>query len=285
MRRNGKDNPLVVRKVLEARRRSRAVRHPLVFGSELLRQRLETLDDRRRLADLRDGSDICSAEDEETNPLVTIRIATYNRGQLIVDRALASAMAQSYSNIEILVVGDHCDEVTEKAVLSVDDPRVHFVNLPERGRYPTDPVYRWMVAGTVPMNAALALAAGSWIAPCDDDDELTEDHVEVLLKEALARRLESRVEFRTTRGESGRLEDRWQRIVPPGIVHARLCPLLLQASVLPSQRFKLEADAARRLGSVVEDTHRVGVKMGFLNHVTYVHYRKHNGEFTPSLHR
>jgi hypothetical protein len=40
------------------------------------------------------------------------------------------------------------------------------------------------------MNHALDIARGAWIAPLDDDDEFTSDHVEVLLREALRRRLE-----------------------------------------------------------------------------------------------
>jgi len=32
------------------------------------------------------------------------------------------------------------------------------------------------------MNRALALARGDWLAPLDDDDEFTDDHVEVLLE-------------------------------------------------------------------------------------------------------
>jgi glycosyltransferase involved in cell wall biosynthesis len=271
MRGDGKEKPPIIRKVLEARRRSRVARHPMVFGSEVLRKRLETLDDKRRLMDLRDGMDVCWASEDEAEPLVTIRIATYNRGKLIADRALASAISQSYPNLEILVVGDHCDEATERAVLSVKDPRVRFVNLPERGRYPTDPVYRWMVAGAAPMNAALAIAEGKWIAPCDDDDELTEDHVEVLLKEALARRLEfvwSAARQEVTPGQ-------W-RIVGNGSFHQGS---FTHGSVLYSSllRFFRHNDTSWKLMQPGDwdlwwRMHRAGVKMGFVDHVTYVHY-------------
>lgn len=120
----------------------------------------------------------------EANPLVTVRIATYNRGQLVADRAIASAIAQTYENLEILVVGDACDAQTEAAVRSVQDPRIVFHNLPERGTYPADPAKRWMVAGAAPMNWALDHARGEWIAPLDDDDEFSPDHVEVLLRGA-----------------------------------------------------------------------------------------------------
>jgi hypothetical protein len=122
-------------------------------------------------------------------PLVTVRIATYNRGQLVADRAIASALAQTHSNIEVLVVGDHCDAATERAVTSVPDRRVRFENLPRRGAYPGDPMFRWMVAGSAPMNRALVLARGEWLAPLDDDDEFTPDHVEVLLEACRSRGL------------------------------------------------------------------------------------------------
>ncbi len=145
-------------KALEAKRRAHGARHPMAFVAEAGRQRLERIDDRQRLSDLRSGRHGPWPPVEDENPLVTIRIATYNRGQLVADRAIASAVAQTYPNLEILVVGDHCDAATEMAVKSVDDPRIKFINLAERGRYPADPTLRWMVAGTTPMNAALAVA-------------------------------------------------------------------------------------------------------------------------------
>lgn len=120
----------------------------------------------------------------DPDPLVTVRIATYNRGNLVAERAIASAIGQTYRNLEILVVGDHCDAETEAAVRSVPDPRIVFHNLPERGAYPPDASRRWMVAGAAPMNWALDHARGAWIAPLDDDDEFTPDHVEVLMRAA-----------------------------------------------------------------------------------------------------
>lgn len=123
-------------------------------------------------------------------PLVTVRIATYNRGALVAERAIASALAQTYRNIEILVIGDHCDADTERAVRSMSDPRIRFENLPRRGSYPDDPMFRWMVAGAAPMNRALELSSGEWLAPLDDDDEFTPHHVEVLLDACRERSLD-----------------------------------------------------------------------------------------------
>ncbi len=109
---------------------------------------------------------------------------------MVRDRAIASALAQTYSKIEIVIVGDHCDAATEAAVRSIRDPRIQFENLAERGRYPTDPHYRWMVAGSTPMNRALDLAEGDWVAPLDDDDEFVPDHIDVLLDACRTRDLE-----------------------------------------------------------------------------------------------
>ena len=61
----------------------------------------------------------------------------------------------------------------------VKDPRLRFINLAQHGPYPIEPVHHWMAAGYAPANVALAIAQGKWITPCDDDDEITDDHVEI----------------------------------------------------------------------------------------------------------
>ncbi len=163
-------------------RMTRDGRLPKLYVAERLRERMEGVEERRLLELARGEHALCWEADDEPEPLVTIRIATYNRGALVAERAIASALRQTYRHLEVLVIGDHCDEATERAVRGVRDSRLHFVNLPVRGNYPSNPWFRWMVAGAAPMNVGLALARGKWIAPCDDDDELTEDHVEVLLE-------------------------------------------------------------------------------------------------------
>lgn len=116
------------------------------------------------------------------NPLVTICIATYNRSELLVDRSVKSALSQSYNNIEVLVVGDCCVDDTESKLNRIIDPRLRFVNLPSRGTYPEDPLLRWMVAGTAPVNYALENAKGDFITHLDDDDEYLPDRIEKLLQ-------------------------------------------------------------------------------------------------------
>jgi hypothetical protein len=136
---------------------------------------------RTLLAKARNGADAAALFSTRRTPLVTVRIATYNRAEILVERTLPTVFAQTYPHLEVLIVGDHCTDDTAQRLARIPDRRVRFVNLPERGRYPERPWARWMVAGAAPMNHALDVARGEWIAPLDDDDEFTPDHVEALL--------------------------------------------------------------------------------------------------------
>ena len=117
-------------------------------------------------------------------------IPTYNRGQLLVDRTLPSILAQTYQNLEVVIVGDCCPDNTAELIAKIKDPRVRFFNLPKRGQYPEDVICRWFVAGVEPANKALKLVRGKWIAFSDDDDVFTPDHIETLLRFAQKERYE-----------------------------------------------------------------------------------------------
>lgn len=123
-------------------------------------------------------------------PLITVRIATYNNAKGLVERAIKSVLAQTYQNFEIIVVGDHCTDDTEEKIRAIGDSRISFYDFPFRNVYPDDPVHNWMVAGSPGMNLGAELANGDWIAPLDDDDEFTEDHLEKLLRFAFDERYE-----------------------------------------------------------------------------------------------
>jgi hypothetical protein len=246
-------------------------RFPVVYATEVIRETMQTIEDRRLLALERGPYDLCWETDDEPEPLVTVRIATFNRGPLVAERAISSAVRQSYERLEILVIGDHCDEATERAVRGVHDSRLRFLNLPVRGSYPSDPFLRWLVAGTVPMNAGLMLAEGKWIAPCDDDDEFSSDHVEVLLSHARRARLE----FVWSQADAEEAPGVWRVLGSAPLRHAQLSHgAVLYSSHLRHFRhsvtsWKLHEPADwnlwRRMASA-------GVKMGFLPRITYRHY-------------
>jgi glycosyltransferase involved in cell wall biosynthesis len=117
-------------------------------------------------------------------PLVSVRIATRNRAELLVKRALASVRRQTYERWEAVIVGSACSDDTEARVAALGDPRIRFRNLPTDGPYPEGKMQGWLVGGVPSMNAALEMASGSWIAPLDDDDEWDDDHLEILLRAA-----------------------------------------------------------------------------------------------------
>jgi len=119
-------------------------------------------------------------------PLVSVCVATFNRARLLTERCVPSILGQTYRNLELIVVGDGCTDETEELIRGIRDPRLKFVNLPERGRYPADPLRRWMVAGTVPVNHAMSLARGDYVTHLDDDDEHLPDRLEKLLAFARA---------------------------------------------------------------------------------------------------
>lgn len=127
--------------------------------------------------------------DLNDKPLVSVTISTYNRSKILTERAIPSVLRQTHQNFEIIIVGDHCTDNTEELIRKFNDKRIKFFNLPKRGSYPTSSRYRWMVAGVVSANKGLELASGDWIAHLDDD-EFSEDHLELLLNQALKNKYE-----------------------------------------------------------------------------------------------
>jgi len=155
---------------------------------DLIRSRTDVPDDlSREFAVERRQPEYHSAFDAE-QPLVSVCVGTYNRSALLVGRCLKSLVSQTYEHLEIIVVGDCCTDDTPQAVAALGDPRIRFVNLPQRGPYPEDPRLRWMVAGTMPFNHALGIARGRFITHLDDDDEHAPDRVERLLRFAQQQR-------------------------------------------------------------------------------------------------
>jgi hypothetical protein len=64
-------------------------------------------------------------------PNITIVIATYNRSEALRN-AIRCVRAQTYSNWEMIIVGDACTDDSPEVVSSFHDQRLHWFNLPER---------------------------------------------------------------------------------------------------------------------------------------------------------
>ncbi|WP_417543000.1 glycosyltransferase [Methylophaga thalassica] len=107
----------------------------------------------------------------DRQPLVTIYIPTHNRSALL-QRALASVLAQTYPALEIIVVNDGSQDETNavvQALMSQTDDLILLENESPRG-------------ACYSRNRAIDIARGEFITGLDDDDELKPDHIETLLK-------------------------------------------------------------------------------------------------------
>ncbi len=133
-----------------------------------------------RLARWRHAKEYDSKKD---NPLVSVYIPTYNRADMLKERSIPTVLAQTYKNFELIIIGDHCTDNTEKVVNSFNDQRIRFYNIPKRGyRYPPTSENHWFAGAVVASNVALQMVRGKWIAVLDDDDIWTPDHLEELLR-------------------------------------------------------------------------------------------------------
>ena len=121
---------------------------------------------------------------EQQMPLVSVCVATMNRSDILIERCLNSLVNQTYRNLQIVVVGDHCTDDTGSRIAQLRDDRISFHNLSSRGPYPLPGMDRWMVAGTNAINAAMSMCEGQFITHLDDDDCATIDRIETLLNAA-----------------------------------------------------------------------------------------------------
>jgi glycosyltransferase involved in cell wall biosynthesis len=103
-------------------------------------------------------------------PLVSVVIPTYN-WSAVLRHSIRTALWQTYSNIEVLVVGDCCTDDSEHVVNSFGDRRLRWHNLPENSG---------SQAG--PNGAALALARGDFIAYLGHDDVWLPTHLAWLME-------------------------------------------------------------------------------------------------------
>ena len=91
-------------------------------------------------------------------PLVSAVIPTHRRPQLVV-RAIKSVLAQTYSNIEIIVVIDGSDDETKNAVESLNHPSITCIAT----GYHAGPAEA--------RNFGIRVARGIYVALLDDDDQ------------------------------------------------------------------------------------------------------------------
>lgn len=96
--------------------------------------------------------------DENQPPQVSVVIPIYNRPQLL-ERSLGSVLAQTVSNIEIIVVDDQSDQPLDSHISGYNDPRIRLLRLAERSGV------------SAARNIGIENCRGAYIAFLDSDDQ------------------------------------------------------------------------------------------------------------------
>lgn len=107
----------------------------------------------------------------QAEPLISVVIPTIKRPHLVT-RAVRSALTQTLSAIEVLVVVDGPEEATVQAIRQIDDTRVRLLRLPEN------------VGVGAARNTGINEARSEWVALLDDDDEWLPRKLEMQLQMA-----------------------------------------------------------------------------------------------------
>ena len=98
-----------------------------------------------------------------SGPTVSVVVPAFNQSGYLRE-ALASALMQSMSDLEVIVVDDGSTDDTRAVCASFADPRLRYVYQPNDG-----------TMGIGARNHAMLLARGEWIAPLDQDDRWATD--------------------------------------------------------------------------------------------------------------
>ena len=103
------------------------------------------------------------------SPQVTIIVPTYN-WSAVLPYSIGSALDQSVTDFELIVVGDGCTDDSAEAVAAIGDPRVRWINLPANSGHQS-----------VPNNEGLRQARGELIAYLGHDDLWLPHHLQCLV--------------------------------------------------------------------------------------------------------
>ncbi len=153
------------------------------------------------------------------HPLVSVIIPAYN-AESYIDEALQSALDQTYSNLEIIVVNDGSKDGTAERVAAYR-PRVHYYQQTNSGGYPG-----------APRNTGIKHCHGRYLCFLDADDIMLPD------------RVEKQVDFLSKHPEVGLVYVDYQNFSSKGLAdktHFQTCSLLhkklecKQSLVLPRE--------------------------------------------------
>jgi glycosyltransferase involved in cell wall biosynthesis len=117
------------------------------------------------------------------SPLVSVIMPAHNNADTI-ERAIASVLAQTHANLEVIVVDDHSTDKTRAVVerMARADGRVRFVALTEIDSYRYDErLKRNVNAGYAARNRGFKEARGAYLTFQDADDASLLNRIEIQL--------------------------------------------------------------------------------------------------------
>jgi glycosyltransferase involved in cell wall biosynthesis len=101
-------------------------------------------------------------------PLISVIIPTYNRSKTIA-RTINSALNQTYSKIELIIVDDGSSDNTSEILNKYNDPRIRlFTHEKNKGV-------------TAAKNTGLRNIKGEWFTTFDSDDEMLPEAIETMI--------------------------------------------------------------------------------------------------------
>lgn len=103
-----------------------------------------------------------------SGPSVSVIIPTFNRGRFI-GGAVRSVLAQTYGDLEVVVVDDGSTDDTRAVIESIADPRLRYIHQGNQGR-------------SHARNVALGVARGRYITFLDSDDLYLPGKVEIQVR-------------------------------------------------------------------------------------------------------
>jgi glycosyltransferase involved in cell wall biosynthesis len=222
----------------------------------------------------------------KSNPLISIYVPTYNRSLVLLERAVATVLGQTYKNFELIIADDGSVDDTESVVRSINDKRIRYIKVSRAVyRYPNRSFYHWLSGPVIAANAALSECKGLWVSRIDDDDLWTEDHLDKLLKLAQNGNYEFVSSDLLVHNNSERniIKAYDDPKDPTGIGATQTW---LYRNYLKEMRYNIHS--WRKAYFRVNDTdlqyrmYKVGVKIGYLNEVTAIITPRPNEDFIGS---
>lgn len=171
---------------------------------------------------------------------VSIIIATYHRYDLL-PRAVKSALAQTHSDIEIIVVDDNPQgskerQETEKVMSQFAAPKVIYIQNEKNS------------GGAVTRNNGIKIATGEYIAFLDDDDEYLPERIEVQLAEMKKNGWDASVMDGATYDEEGTLLSEKKQHLKNGMNQKELMRVHMMYHISGTNTFMFKADKIRSIG-------------------------------------